>query len=61
VDHEPLSKFVDKDTEAFISMVDAFSRVHELETGLTDEQVAALVLKADSWLMYILRIAGTST
>jgi len=61
VNHEPLSKFVDKDTEAFISMVAAFNRVHELETGLTDEQVGALVLKADSWLMYILHIAGTST
>jgi len=61
VDHEPLSKFVEKDTEAFISMFDAFNRVHELETDLTDEQVDALVLKTDSWLMYILRIAGTST
>jgi len=61
VDHEPLSKFVDKDTKAFISMVDAFNRLHELETGLTDEQLGALVLRSDSWLMYILRIAGTST
>ena len=61
VNHEPLSKFVDKDTEAFMSMVAAFNRVHELETGLTDEQVGALVLKGDSWLMYILHIAGTST
>jgi hypothetical protein len=57
VDHEPLADFVDKDTSALVSMVGAFNRLHELETGLTDEQVRALLLRSDSWLMYIVHIA----
>jgi len=38
--------------------IELFNRVHELETELTDEQLRAILLKTDSWLMYILQISS---
>ena len=37
--------------------LELFNRMHELETELTDEQLRAILLKNDSWLMYILQIS----
>ena len=58
LNHEPLSDFVVQDTRALVKMVEFFNRVHELESGLTDEQLRALLLRTDSWLTYILQIWG---
>ena len=52
----PLTEFLMHDTLALVKLIELFSRVHELETELTDEQLRAILLKNDSWLMYILQI-----
>ena len=61
LNYEPLSDFVVQDTHALVKLVEFLNRVHELDRELTDEQLRALLLRTDSWLMYILRIyKGTS-
>lgn len=57
LNHDPLTEFIVQDTRSLVKLVDFFNRVHELEPELTDEQLRALLLKTDSWLMYILQIA----
>jgi len=52
----PLTNFVMQDTAALINLIDIFNRIHELQIKLTDEQLRALLLRTDSWLMYILQI-----
>ena len=42
--------------QAFVKLIKLFNRVHELETDLSDEQFRTILLKTDSWLMYILQI-----
>ncbi len=53
----PLTDFLMQDTLALVKMIELFNRVHELETALTDEQLRAILLRTDSWLMYILQIS----
>jgi len=61
LNNDPLTDFLLHDTRALVKLIELFNRVHELETELTDEQLRAIVLKTDSWLMYILQIsAGNS-
>ena len=52
----PLTEFLMHDTQALVKLIELFNRVHELEAELTDEQLRAILLKTDSWLMYILQI-----
>ena len=56
LNHGPLAEFLTHDTRALVRLIELFSRVHELESELTDEQLRAILLKSDSWLMYILQI-----
>lgn len=53
----PLVDFLVHDTRALVKLIELFNRVHELETGLTDKQLRAILLKNDSWLMYILQVS----
>ena len=57
LNHDPLTEFIVQDTSALVKLIDLFNRVHDLETELTDEQLRAIILKTDSWLMYILQIS----
>jgi hypothetical protein len=57
LNHDPLTDFIVQDTRALVKLVEFFNRVHELEPELTDEQLRALLLRTDSWLMYLLQIA----
>src|SRR5660398_50328 len=56
LNNDPFSEFLAHDTQALVKLIELFNRVHELETGLTDEQLRAILLRTDSWLMYILQI-----
>ncbi|MBC6953089.1 MAG: hypothetical protein DYG93_07695 [Leptolyngbya sp. PLA2] len=56
VNHAPLSDFVTHDTQALVKMIEIFNRVHQIESGLTDEQLRALVLRTDSWLLFLLQL-----
>ena len=56
LNNDPLTEFLMHDSQALVKLIDLFNRVHELETQLTDEQLRAILLKTDSWLMYILQI-----
>ncbi|MBE3584532.1 MAG: hypothetical protein IMX01_10530 [Limnochordaceae bacterium] len=54
--HGPLGDFAVEDTNSLVKLLNLFNRVHELREGLTERQLHALVLRSDSWLMYILRV-----
>ena len=56
LNNDPLTEFLTHDTRALAKLLELFNRVHALETELTDEQLRAILLKNDSWLMYILQI-----
>ncbi len=56
VNHKPLSDFLLDDVQALLSLLRFFNHVHTLEPGLNDEQLKALLLRTDSWLMFILQI-----
>jgi hypothetical protein len=58
LNNDPLTDFLMHDTRAVVGMIELFNRVHELETALTDEQLRAILLRTDSWLMYILQISS---
>ncbi|MEB3733709.1 hypothetical protein ULF88_05190 [Halopseudomonas pachastrellae] len=58
LNNDPLTDFLMHDTRALVKLIELFNRVHELETDLTDEQLRAILLKTDSWLMYILQISA---
>lgn len=58
LNNDPLTDFLMHDTRALVKLIELFNRVHELETELTDEQLRAVLLKTDSWLMYILQISS---
>ena len=53
----PLTEFLESDTRALVELIKLFNRVHELKTGLTDEQLRAILHRSDSYLMYILQIS----
>jgi hypothetical protein len=57
LNNDPLTDFLMHDTRALVKMIELFNRVHELETALTDEQLRAIVLRTESWLMYLLQIS----
>ena len=58
LNNDPLTDFLIHDTRALVKMIELFNRVHELETELTDEQLRAILIRTDSWLMYILQISS---
>lgn len=53
----PLGEFMTHDTKSLVTLIELFNRVHELETGMSDVQLRALILKTESWLTYLLQIA----
>lgn len=57
INHGPLTDFLDLDTRALVKLLELFNRVHQLETGLTDAQLNALMLRADGWLTFIIQIS----
>jgi len=57
INHGPLSEFVNADTGALVKLVELFNRVHELEPGISDAQLNALLLRTDSWLTFIIQIS----
>jgi predicted pPIWI-associating nuclease len=58
LNNPPLTDFLMHDTRALVKLIELFNRVHELETALTDEQLRSILLRTDSWLMYILQISS---
>ena len=57
LNNDPLADFLMYDTRALVKLIELFNRVHELESKLTDEQLRSILLRTDSWLMYILQIS----
>ena len=57
LNNDPLTDFLADDTQALVRLIELFNQVHALETKLTDEQLRAIFLRTDSWLMYILQIS----
>jgi len=58
--HSVLSDFADKDTTAFLEYLDLFNSLHKLNLEISEDQLDALLLRTDSWLLYILQIANNN-
>ena len=53
--HDPLIEFVEADTSAMVKLYALYGRLHEVATGVSDEQLRVIVLKTQSYLDYMLR------
>ena len=58
INHKPLAKFLSCDTKTFLEMFNLFNRIHEIGGSLTEPQFKAILLRTDSWLMFILNISS---
>lgn len=56
LNNDPLTNFVVQDTQALVALIELFNRIHVLNNSFSDKQLRAILLKTDSWLMYILQI-----
>jgi hypothetical protein len=54
----PLTEFLTQDTRSLVKLIEFFNHIHELNMALTEKQLRAIILKTDSWLLYILRMDG---
>ncbi len=56
VGHDSLKCFVKRDTDAIIALFDVFQEVHKVKSTLTPTQLKALVLRARSYMTYIITL-----
>ncbi len=56
LNHDPLTDFIVKDIDAFMTYYKVLNSLHQLNSGLSDKQLSALLPRTDSWLTFILRI-----
>ena len=57
IDSNPLSKFIQDDVKAALSLVDALnSGTHGIESHLSDAQLAAIVARMESLLIFLLQV-----
>ncbi len=56
LDAEPLMGFVEADTKAMVKLYALYNRLHELDTGVTNEQLRMITFRTKSYLSYILEI-----
>ena len=56
LEDEPLRDFVEADTRAMVKLYALYGRLHELDIGVTDEQLRAITIKTESYLSYILKV-----
>lgn len=61
INHEPLSDFLDSDTKAFLEYIQLLNRVHKLEPGLSDQQLNALLMRSDLWLIFTIQVSKEGT
>ncbi len=57
VSSDPLENFVDRDTGAMIELLKQLNRVHKLDPGLNRSQLESLVLRVESWIVFIVKVA----
>ncbi len=57
----PLVTFARRDIDAHLELFRLYHRLHKKAVALTDDQLEAIVIKTESFLTYILRIAGKHT
>lgn len=53
---DPLIEFVSFDAKAFVKMFEFFNSLHKLKHNLTDKDLRLLLLRTDSWIVYLLQI-----
>jgi len=51
----PLARFMNRDTQALIELIDILQRVHELEHDFTDKQLKALLLRVETWIVFLVK------
>ncbi len=55
-----LVDFVDADARVMKQMFKLYNRLHEVEIGLTDDQVQTLILRTECYLRYLLQVRALS-
>lgn len=58
--HKPLNVFVEKGARTFLDLLDVCNRLHKQDPGMTDNELRALTISAESNLIFILRLWETS-
>jgi len=62
INHAPLCKFIDKDIDAVMALLELFNRgTHEVDACYTPTQMEALMLRAKSFILFILEISKTNS
>lgn len=56
INNDPLKDFICFDIRAFVKMLKFLNSLHELKQGLTDVQLLRILIRTDSYLMFILQI-----
>ena len=56
--HDAFANFMDADTGSLIALIEFLNHVHDIKPRLTSIQLKALVLRTETWLMYLLQIDG---
>lgn len=53
---ESLRDFVEADAKAMVQLYSLYGRLHEMDIGVTDEQLHAITIRTESYLSYLLRV-----
>ena len=56
IDGERLAEFIESNTTATLKFIDLFDRLHEVDCKMNDSTLKALLLKSDSYIMFILQL-----
>ena len=56
LEDDPFGDFLEADTKAMVKLYTLYGRLHELATGVSDEQLRAITFRTESHLGYILRV-----
>lgn len=57
INSEPLSKFVDADVDSVLALIEVLNAgTHNISSSLTDRQLRALIDRAESLLLFLLRL-----
>lgn len=58
IENDPLKDFVVFDIKSFVGMLNFLHSLHKLKHGLTDVQLRTLLIRTDSYLMFLLQLCS---
>ena len=54
MNNDPLTKFIEVDTDAMLELYQLYGRLHGLKTGVTEKQLRVITFKTECYLEYVL-------